>query len=194
MKQRNAPAANVASHAYVFNIGGLKPAQDPRELIHSGKGGAFDPHGLEWKNKSNSQINLTARSHNFLLREKKLMLNDGWHGDIFFIADWLVLICRTLCGTHIIKTLSFRFVLIVFQENAAVTGMKKLSSTVWRFPLMMDFGVLSRTSPSGGWLHYRSDPVLALAPGLHDTSVFTAPSCILYKMIMVKESHCLCRP
>lgn len=47
MKERNASAANVASHAYVFNISGLEPAQDPRELIHSGKGGAFDPHGLK---------------------------------------------------------------------------------------------------------------------------------------------------
>lgn len=39
-------------HTHVFNVSGLKPAQDPGELIHSGKGVPFDPHGLKRENKS----------------------------------------------------------------------------------------------------------------------------------------------
>lgn len=194
MKERNASTANVASCAYVFNISGLKPAQDPRELIHSGKGGAFDPHGLKWRNKSNSPINLTARSNNFLLREKKLMLNDGWHLRYFFY-------CRLACFNmpHTVWNPHYKNT----QLQVCADNFSSKRSCHWneqalkhRMEISTDDGcrVLSRTSPSGGWMHYRSDPVLALAPRLHYASVFTAQSCILYKMIMVKESHCLCRP
>lgn len=35
------------SHTDVFNVSGLKPTQDPGELVHGGKGGPFDPHGLK---------------------------------------------------------------------------------------------------------------------------------------------------
>ena len=33
-------------HTYMFHVSSLKPAQDPWQLIHSGEGCAFDPHGL----------------------------------------------------------------------------------------------------------------------------------------------------
>lgn len=45
-------AARGESLTHVFNVSGLKPAQDPRELINGGKGGPFDPHGLKRNHKS----------------------------------------------------------------------------------------------------------------------------------------------
>lgn len=41
------PEANLLSDTYMFYVSGFKPAQDPWQLIHSGKGGAFNPHGLK---------------------------------------------------------------------------------------------------------------------------------------------------
>lgn len=63
-EQKSGPAASVDSHTDVFNVSGLKPAQDPGELIHSGEGGPFDPHGLKWRNKS-----VQKHSFNSLLQQ-----------------------------------------------------------------------------------------------------------------------------
>lgn len=39
--------ANSLSDTYMFYVSSFKPAQDPWQLIYSGKGGAFNPHGLK---------------------------------------------------------------------------------------------------------------------------------------------------
>lgn len=41
------PEANLLLDTYMFYVSSFKPAQDPWQLIHSGKGGAFNPHGLQ---------------------------------------------------------------------------------------------------------------------------------------------------
>lgn len=40
---------------YVFDVGGFEPAEDPRQLVHRGEGGALDPHGLKPAGEEHSQ-------------------------------------------------------------------------------------------------------------------------------------------
>lgn len=99
-----------------------------------------------------------------------------------FKADWLVLICCTMCGIHMIWNIQLQVKADYFSSECSRHWNKQALKHHMEIPLKDGCRVLSRTSPSGGWMNYRWDPALAFAPGLHYMSVFTH-SRVSYKLI-----------